>query len=663
MRAPVFSRLLSLPLADQTLEVPVYRCNTLVVGSGAAALNCAHTLATLGVSDVILATEGINMGTSRNTGSDKQTYYKVSTAAERPDSARQMAEVYFDCGAMHGDIALIEALGSLRSFFKLVSLGVPFPHSALGEYTGYRTDHDESCRATSCGPLTSKYMTEALEKAVRAADVPILDGCRIIELLYDETDGVRRCTGAVALDATKEALPSRGLAVIEAANIVWGVGGPSSVYATSVYPESQTCALGTALLAGATGVNLTESQYGLASLSFRWNVSGSYQQVLPRYVSVDADGTEREFLPEVFPRLADCMTATFRKGYEWPFDPAKLAAGARSSLVDLAVFCERQKGRRVYMDFRRNPAGLTAITPDTVGQETFDYLTSSAALGETPAARLRQMNEQAYQLYLSHGIDLEREMLEVGVCAQHCNGGLESDVWFESPSLRHFFPVGEAGGVFGIRRPGGSALNDTQVSSARAAERIAAVYGGEPGTVNADQLTLTKHLCSLVREGGAGRGAALEKRLDSGRLMDASGAFLRNPAAADAALREIKSRIDSFFTENTADDAFTLTELCINYDSLVTASAMLAAILAYVRDGGLSRGSCVITDKSAEDLLRDASGVLCDTAHRTVIGRVSVLPGEHIAHKTEWVPVRPIPSEDNWFETVMRCFKDGEIYR
>ena len=663
MRTPVFSRLLSLPLAEGTVEVPVYRCNTLVVGSGAAALNCAHTLASLGVFDVILATEGMQMGTSRNTGSDKQTYYKVSTAAERPDSARKMAEVYFDCGAMHGDIALVEALGSLRSFFKLVSLGVPFPHSALGEYTGYRTDHDESCRATSCGPLTSKYMTEALEKAVRAADVPILDGCRVIELLYEETSGQRRCTGAVVLDATKENAPSRGLAVIEAVNVVWGVGGPSSVYATSVYPESQTCALGTALLAGASGVNMTESQYGLASLSFRWNVSGSYQQVLPRYVSVDKDGTEREFLPDVFPRLADCMTATFRKGYEWPFDPAKLSAGARSSLVDLAVFCERQKGRRVYMDFRKNPAGLTAITPDTVGQETFDYLASSASLGDTPIVRLRQMNEQAYGLYLSHGIDLEREMLEVGVCAQHCNGGLESDVWFESPSLRHFFPVGEAGGVFGIRRPGGSALNDTQVSSARAAERIAAVYKGEPATVSADQLTLTKRFCSLLRSGGAGRDAALAKRLENGRMMDASGAFLRNPTAAGETLGTFCRRIDGFFTENSADDAFTLTELAINYDSLVTSSAMLASILAYVRDGGTSRGSYVITDKSAEDLVRDASGVVCDTAHRSVIGRVSLSADGRITYETSWVPVRPIPSEDNWFETVMRQFRDGEIYR
>ena len=36
MRTPVFSRMLSLPTGEETISVPVYTCNTLVVGSGAA---------------------------------------------------------------------------------------------------------------------------------------------------------------------------------------------------------------------------------------------------------------------------------------------------------------------------------------------------------------------------------------------------------------------------------------------------------------------------------------------------------------------------------------------------------------------------------------------------------------------------------------------------
>ena len=48
--------------------------DTVVVGSGAAAFNAADWLYDLGRRNIALLTEGIHMGTSRNTGSDKQTY-------------------------------------------------------------------------------------------------------------------------------------------------------------------------------------------------------------------------------------------------------------------------------------------------------------------------------------------------------------------------------------------------------------------------------------------------------------------------------------------------------------------------------------------------------------------------------------------------------------
>ena len=45
----------------------------------------------------------------------------------------------------------------------LVELGVPFPSNEYGEFVGYKTDHDPASRATSAGPLTSKFMTEKLQ--------------------------------------------------------------------------------------------------------------------------------------------------------------------------------------------------------------------------------------------------------------------------------------------------------------------------------------------------------------------------------------------------------------------------------------------------------------------------------------------------------------------
>ena len=83
---------------------------------------------------------------------------------------------------------------------------------------------------------------------------------------------------------------------------MFAVGGPGGLYKTSVYPEVHTGAIGLALLAGAKAQSLPESQYGLASIKFRWNVSGTYMQVVPRFVSTAADGAsdEREFLRDYF---------------------------------------------------------------------------------------------------------------------------------------------------------------------------------------------------------------------------------------------------------------------------------------------------------------------------------------------------------------------------
>jgi len=267
-------------------SVPVHGAEAVIVGSGAAALNAA--LCCHGKVSTVVVTEGMNMGTSRNTGSDKQTYYKLSTGLSTPDCAADMAGDYIRGGSMHGDLALTEAVGSLAGFYKLVSLGVPFPHDRFGEYTGYRTDHDARMRATSCGPLTSKYMTEALESACRTAGVKFFDGYRAVKVL---TDG--DTVSGILCISEKEATAENpaGLSVFLAGAVIWATGGPSAVYYGSVYPESQNCSLGAPLAAGVTASNLTESQYGIASVKFRWNLSGSYQQVIPRYVSVDPDGT------------------------------------------------------------------------------------------------------------------------------------------------------------------------------------------------------------------------------------------------------------------------------------------------------------------------------------------------------------------------------------
>ena len=314
-------------------EFDVWTLNTVIVGTGAAGWNAADSLYNLGQKDIAIVTEGVNMGTSRNTGSDKQTYYKMALAGDEKDSMLGMAQTLFDGGARHGDIALVEAALSPRCFYKLVEIGVEFPHSRYGEYVGYKTDHDPRQRATSIGPLTSHVMTEKLERQVRLKNIPVFDQHLVIGLLIKDSCAI----GLVTLNMKKMQEPSRGFTLFNCTNIIYATGGPAGMYETSVYPESQTGSMGVALEAGVKGVNLTESQYGLASTKFRWNLSGSYQQVIPRYISTDQDGNNPvEFLDAYFPDAGSMLKAIFIKGYQWPFDPHKITNHG-SYIIDLFV--------------------------------------------------------------------------------------------------------------------------------------------------------------------------------------------------------------------------------------------------------------------------------------------------------------------------------------
>jgi len=599
------------------LTVEVFSYTAAVVGSGCAGLNCCDLLASAGV-DVCLVTEGMQMGTSRNTGSDKQTYYKLTLTGREGDSVYSMAETLYSGGAMQGDIALCEAAGSAGAFFRLCGLGVPFPSNEYGEYVGYKTDHDPRSRATSCGPLTSRYMTEALEASVKFKNVPIYDGWRVVEIAV--SDG--KVCGFFAVNHNSTKYNYLGIAYFKCENLIWATGGPSAIYDCTVYPQSQTCSHGTLFRTGAKGVNLTESQYGIASCGdFRWNLSGSYQQVIPRYFSTAADGISDERELDI-----NC-DLIFLKGYQWPFDPRKLPG---SSEVDMAVYREKQAGRRVFLDFRCNPLSYSF---KNLGEEARNYLISSDAVAETPIKRLRQMNERAYRLYLDHGIDLETDPLEIAVCAQHNNGGFKIDINYES-SIERLFVIGEAAGVFGVYRPGGSALNSTQVSSARAASFIA----NNPVCCENKKDIPDFSLLWLVEKSTAGIEDIIAERHRYGKVMDSAGAFIRRSEDVSSALDAVKAELDAYRLKGENSAVFL--QSAINYDILTTQYVYLSAIYEYIRVGGKSRGSYLINSDPSPDT--ENSTRVCVTSFDSQTGNVCHL----------WEETSPIPQSEQWFEKV-----------
>ena len=204
------------------------RYHTLIIGTGCAGFNAADKLYDLGIADIAIITEGRLMGTSRNTGSDKQTYYKLSLCGSEGDSVREMAATLYSGGGVMGEHALCEAAYSTRCFMRLVELGVPFPTNEYGEYAGYKTDHDPRSRATSCGPLTSKYMTEALERSVTKKGIEIIDHQRVIRILHDG----EAVTGLACVSTE-----TGECSIISCQNIILCTGGPAGIYKNTVYPE------------------------------------------------------------------------------------------------------------------------------------------------------------------------------------------------------------------------------------------------------------------------------------------------------------------------------------------------------------------------------------------------------------------------------------------
>ena len=630
-------------------EIKRLKYDAVVVGSGASGYAAALSLAEGGLSCIALITECRCSGTSRNTGSDKQTYYKLSLSGDTPDSPLTMANDLFSYGAVDGDTAMCEAAGSARAFMRLSLLGVPFPTDGYGAYVGYKTDHDARARATSAGPLTSKYMTEALEREVSRLGVEAVSGLRVIEVLKNE----ERALGLLAIDN------DGGLCAIDCPNIIFATGGAASLYADTVYPESQLGATGTLARAGIALQNLTEWQYGLASLNPRWNVSGTYMQSLPSFVSVDDAGEERYFLEEFYEgRASDGLTAVFLKGYEWPFDSRKLCG---SSVIDLLVYRERALGRRVYLDYTREPFG--GVSFSELSAEARDYLSSAGAVQNTPIERLIRMNLPAYELYLSRGVDLKHRRLEISLCAQHHNGGACVDSFWQS-TLSGLFVVGEAAGTHGVYRPGGSALNAGQVGAYRAASYV--LKYPEPHSEEELEAALstalaahTKLLTLVCEESNL-------KMLFNGftrEMSDIAGA-VRDSAKIAASYEKTKATIASIADTVKISSEGELYDLYIYVDMLYARLVTLAAMADFsLKANGGSRGSAlyICEDGTPPTVGLEALSYKAAPDLSDMIQEVRVENGAEV--KVSWRRRREIPTPDGFFENVWREWREcGGVY-
>lgn len=305
--------------------------------------------------------------------------------------------------------------------------------------------------------------------------------------------------------------------------------------------------------------------------------------------------------------------------------------------------------------------------------EAFAYLEKSGALLETPIQRLRHMNQPAIDIYNDHGIALEKENLEIAVCAQHNNGGLKGNIWWES-NIRHLFPVGEANGTHGVYRPGGSALNSGQVGSMRAALFIEKKYGMKPLPPK-DFLEAVE---SQIREKFTFARKMLDKRAKTTvRLEKARQEFQARMSAFGAHIRdgrEIGPQVEKAWSlcarlkkgmrlssRHELPETFKILDLCLTH------AVYLEAIKEYMENGGRSRGSYLVLDPNGEKpcpQLDERWRFSLETPESLVSRKIlEISLNEEMRPVKQWVDVRPIPAEKNWFENVWNDFRRDQIIR
>ena len=646
---------------------PLYTVNTVIVGSGAAGLRAAVELKRRNV-DVIVVTSMLYAGTSACSGSDKQTLFTASTG-KNGDNVYAVAKAIAAGGAMDGDLAYVEAAGSFLAMDGLRLYGLPLPEDKFGAVLRYKTDHDEAGRATSCGPRTSRLMVKALSNEAMRLGVSLLDDCTIIKILKrSHEESVNGLIG-ISKKFVKDNNPF-GIVIFKCCNVILAGGGAGELYKHSAYPYGCVGTVGLALDAGISVNNIQEQQFGISTdkSTFAWNLSGTYMQAIPRIFSQDKEGNVYNFLKNYYRSTKEIASNIFRKGYQWPVHAQKML-NFGSSLIDLAIFREIQKGRDVFLDFLHNPDSGDddkSFSLNELDEDVYVYLKNAEALLDLPIDRLNKMNPLSIELYKVNGIYLAKNPLKVGVNHQHFNGGIRVNIWGES-ELKGCFAIGESAGTHGVTRPGGSALNSGQVFAIRSAQFIE--NQNTPIDEEPVDLKKIKEILDFAGKSFNSNGIGLQELKQKVQtLMSEKVAFICNLGGLQEALNTVDQLIESVrkdgITVKHNSQLFSVFEW---KNLLIEAKAIIESLIFYISNGGGSRGARVICSERASYIPQSSNENLSEfrIVPENVVKRNEIIvakyDGSNILISER--QVKDFPNlDDIFFEKNWPDFLNGDIF-
>jgi succinate dehydrogenase / fumarate reductase flavoprotein subunit len=550
------------------------KCDVLIVGVGGAGLRAAiEAKETFPKGKILLVTKGFlgTAGVTATACSDRMAFHATLPYTEPggPDNWKYHAEDIYRIGGYvsDGDLAAILAREARDAFEYLDALGVPFAKKEDGRADQFITDGSEYARACYTGPRTANHIEEVLVKKVSSMDIAVLNQCMVTDLIKSRG----RVIGAFGVDE-REGKVGKRLKVFSAKAIILATGGAGEAFKVNVFPSGMTGdGYAMAYRAGAALVNMEFIQIGLASTQTKLNCSGSLMRAVPRFLNERGE----EFLQNYFPQgtsTTEINNFIFEKGASWPVSREK-----NTHLIDVAVSKEMARGRRVFLDYSKNPQGFQFQDLEMRWQERYrrEIKRDLGAGGRdgSPLNRLKEINLDSVEWLRENGIDLSAgEKVETAPCIQHFQGGIKIRET-GGASIKGLYAAGEcAGGQHGANRPGGNALLDGQVFG-RITGREAALEARRAARqeMSASQIDLYSRKLNLLNEGKK----ALEMRREIQSLTSRFASVVRTEEGLKEGLKIIgrlrregvaldeKGLVFALETENILDAAEMVLRACL----------------------------------------------------------------------------------------------------
>ena len=391
------------------IEIRREKADVVVVGGGGAASRAALSARQAGAAVRLVTKAPLKAGGSTVHGASEIMSMGAAGFGDAADSPEVHFEDTMRAGRGFIDPVLVRTLteDAPARMQDLIALGVPLDREGNTSYKLIRSDFGSYARALGVGGKTGKAFVTALSDELLRLGVEVDARTALIDLIRDDEGAV---AGMLAYDAQR-----RLLIQYEAPCVILGTGGMHGAFEQQVSTAEMTGdGQAVCFQHGAEMVNLGFHQFGPALIyPYVQLFSGSCFRLHPELINARGN----EFLTSYVPREVPLAEVYDNKVFTFTTSNV-------SRYIDIAMAREINAGRGT-------ARGAVYFSFANVAREKIEAVMPNTArwLGE-------------------HGLDPQRERLEVGIAFQCMNGGVRMIDATAQSTIPGLYVIGElAGGV------------------------------------------------------------------------------------------------------------------------------------------------------------------------------------------------------------------------